>query len=326
MSELAQVLRPLLPADTPDALVDASTRDDAAVYRLSPDRALVVTVDFFTPVVDDPYDFGRIGAVNALSDVYAMGARPLFVLNLVGFPRKLLSTGALEEIIRGGSDVATEAGVPILGGHSIDDPEPKYGMVALGDVHPDRIITNAGARPGDLLVLTKPLGTGVVSTAIKAGAADPGEIDAAVRSMATLNRAASEAMITSGIQAATDITGYGLLGHLRNMMAHSGTKADIRMSDVPLLPGVRELAAAGHVPGGTRRNLEDLRGSVQFEPDVLEEDRILLADAQTSGGLLMAVPPERESDLVSLLQEGPYAPAIIGEVGQGPPGLIRVHP
>jgi selenide,water dikinase len=245
MSELAQVLRPLLPADTPDALVDASTRDDAAVYRLSPDRALVVTVDFFTPVVDDPYDFGRIGAVNALSDVYAMGARPLFVLNLVGFPRKLLSTGALEEIIRGGSDVATEAGVPILGGHSIDDPEPKYGMVALGDVHPDRIITNAGARPGDLLVLTKPLGTGVVSTAIKAGAADPGEIDAAVRSMATLNRAASEAMITSGIQAATDITGYGLLGHLRNMMAHSGTKADIRMSDVPLLPGVRELAAAG---------------------------------------------------------------------------------
>src|SRR5688572_3225282 len=214
MAELTQVLRHVLPVDDPRALVDASTGDDAAVYRLSADRALVVTTDFFTPVVDDPFDFGRIAAANALSDVYAMGARPLFALNLLAFPRQLLGEGAAAEIVRGGGEICREAGIPVLGGHSIDDPEPKFGMVAIGEVHPDHVVTVRAALPGDLLVLTKAIGTGVISTAIKAGAAEAPIVAAAIASMTTLNRAAAEAMSAHGIRAGTDVTGFGLLGHL----------------------------------------------------------------------------------------------------------------
>jgi len=324
MAELTQVLRHLVPLEDPNTLVDASTGDDAAVYRLSADRALVVTTDFFTPIVDDPYDFGRIAAANALSDIYAMGGRPLFALNLVGFPRKLLGEGLLEEILRGGGQVAREAGVPILGGHSIDDAEPKYGLVAVGEVHPDRIATNAGAHPGDMLVLTKPLGSGVIATAIKAGAANDGVLSAAVEVMSTLNRGASEAMLAAGATTATDVTGFGLIGHLHRLLSASGYRAEIRACDVPLLEGAIDLANAGHVPGGTKRNLADLLEEVIWDEQVSEGRRTLLADAQTSGGLLIAVRPERLDTLLARLKGQSPVAAVIGQVVEGTPGVITV--
>ena len=325
MSELAQVLRHVAPVDDPNALVGYSTGDDAAVYRISADRAMVVTADFFTPIVDDPYDFGRIAAANALSDIYAMGARPLFVLNLVAFPRKLLGEGILETILRGGSEVAREAGVPTLGGHSIDDPEPKYGMVAVGEVHPDRMVTNAAAQPGDVLVLTKPIGSGVIATAIKEGKASREVIDRAVAVMATLNRGAAEAMVEARAHAATDITGFGLLGHLHRMLVASGVAAHLRARDVPLLEGARELAAAGHVPGGTKRNLADLAGHVDFAASVDATARTLLGDAQTSGGLLIAVPGDRVATLLREIDGKAPVAAVIGSVREGTPGRIEVE-
>ena len=323
MSELAQVLRHLVPIESEQALVDASTSDDAAVYALGDGRALVVTLDFFTPLVDDPYDFGRIAATNALSDIYAMGAKPLFVLNLLGFPRTLLGDGLVEEIIRGGSDIAREAGVPIMGGHSVDDPEPKYGMVAVGEVQVDDLVTNAAAQAGDVLILTKALGTGVVATAIKAEAASDTATRAAVQSMTTLNREAADAMKSVGVQAATDVTGYGLLGHLSNLLLQSGVAAEIVAEHIPVLPEVSELIAAGHIPGGTRRNLEDLEDRLEFG-DQDETVRLILADAQTSGGLLISVPEERAEELMELLQAAAPIAAIIGRVTDGAPGTIKV--
>jgi selenium donor protein len=293
----------MVPVDDPAVLVDASTADDAAVYRLDDDRALVVTADFFTPIVDDPYDFGRIAAANALSDIYAMGARPLLALNLVGFPRDLLGRGILEEILRGGGDVARAAGVAVLGGHSIDDAEPKYGLCVVGEVRPDQVVRNSTARPGDALVLTKPLGTGIIATAIKAGQAPDAVIDAAVATMTTLNRDAAEVMRKHGVHACTDVTGYGLMGHLREMAAASGVNTRIAAAAVPILPGARELAEAGHVPGGTKRNLEDLSEFADWgETDSIT--RTLLADAQTSGGLLIALPAEAAEGLVRELGGG----------------------
>jgi selenide,water dikinase len=324
MAELTHVLRHVVPVDDPDALVGFSTGDDAAVYRIADDRAMVVTADFFTPIVDDPYDFGRIAAANALSDIYAMGARPLFVLNLVGFPRTLLAAGLLEEILRGGSEIAREAGVPTLGGHSIDDAEPKYGLVAVGEVNPASMVTNAAAKPGDALVLTKPVGSGVIATAIKKGAAPTDVIEGAVRVMSTLNRRAAEAMLKAGVRSATDVTGFGLLGHLHKMLYASGVSARIDASAVPLLPGARELAAAGHVPGGTHRNLADLESALDFAAELDEVTRILLADAQTSGGLLMSVPMERVEGLIEELTGNVPAAAVIGVVADGVPGHIEV--
>lgn len=323
MAELAQVLRHLTPVDDPKALVDASTGDDAAVYLLDDGRALVVTVDFFTPVVDDPFDFGRIAAVNALSDIYAMGARPLLALNLLGFPRGLLDEGIAEEIIRGGSEVANEAGVPVLGGHSVDDPEPKYGMVVVGEVGADALITNAQARPGDALVLTKPLGTGVVATAVKAGASPDVVVVRAVSSMTWLNKGASEVMVRAGVRAATDVTGFGLLGHLRVLLGASGCSGEVEVASVPLLDGVLELIADGHVPGGTQRNLEDIAADVDFG-STSPAQRTVLCDAQTSGGLLMAVPPEKLDELLAEMDgEAPVA-AVIGRVVEGAAGKIRL--
>lgn len=324
MSELTQVLRHLAPVRDADALVDASTGDDAAVYRLSADRALVVTADFFAPVVDDPFDFGRIAAANALSDVYAMGGRPLFALNLVGFPRDLLGEGLLDEIIRGGSETCGRAGIPILGGHSIDDAEPKYGLVAVGEVHPERILTNAGARVGDALVLTKPLGTGVVATAIKAGAAAPEVVRRAVEVMATLNAGAARAAIAAGVEACTDVTGFGLLGHLHRMLLASGASAEVRAADVPLVEGAAELAAAGHVPGGSERNAADLRGAVTWTAPLDAPTRTLLTDAQTSGGLLMCVAPGAVDPLLGALSGAAPAAAVIGRVTAGAAGSISV--
>ncbi len=324
MSELAQVLRHILPASDPRALVDATTGDDAAVYLMDEGRALVVTVDFFTPVVDDPGDFGRIAAANALSDLYAMGARPLFVLNLVSFPRKHLGEGILEAIVQGGAEKVREAGASILGGHSIDDPEPKFGMVAVGEADPASMVTLAGARPGDRLVLTKPLGTGIVATAVKADAA-PVEVQrTAVEVMATLNRVPAEAMVELGVRAATDVTGFGLLGHLRNLLRSSGHAAHIHAASVPLLPGVLELAAAGHVPGGTKRNARDVEEDVEFGDAVGPLHRILLADAQTSGGLLMAVPDERLDALLEHIEGRTPTASVVGQIVEGPPGRIRV--
>ena len=309
----------------PRILVDASTRDDAAVYQLTPDRAIVATVDFFTPIVDDAYDFGRIAAANALSDIYAMGATPLLALNLVGWPRDTLPYELLGDVLRGGADIAKEAGAFVLGGHSVDDPEPKYGMVAIGEVHPNRVITLAGAQAGDVLVLTKPIGTGVLTTALKRDLATAADLAGAVTSMATLNAGAARAMLANGAHAATDVTGFGLLGHLHNMVAASGVSAEIDAASVPLLPKAADLAARGAIPGGTKRNREALTETVQFDAAVPETIRVLLFDAQTSGGLLIAVPANRADSLVAALKnEQTPAAARIGRIVSGPPGTITV--
>ncbi len=325
MSELTQVLRHLVPVEDPNALVDSTTGDDAAVYRLADDRALVVTADFFTPIVDDPYDFGRIGAANALSDIYAMGATALFALNLVAFPRALLGEGLLDEILRGGGDVCREAGIPVLGGHSIDDPEPKFGLVAVGEVHPDRIVTNAGARPGDVVVLTKPIGSGIIATAVKADAARPEVVARAVEVMATLNRGAAEAMRIASPTAVTDVTGFGLLGHLRNLARASGVRAVVEASAVPLLDGALDLAVAGHVPGGTKRNLTDLAADLEWNDGVDGELRTVLGDAQTSGGLLVCVPRERADTLLRALAGRSPVATVIGRIEEGRAGSVVVE-
>ncbi len=311
----------------PRVLVDASTRDDAAVYQLTPDRAIVATVDFFTPIVDDAYDFGRIAAANAFSDVYAMGATPLLALNLVGWPRDTLPYELLGEVLRGGGDIAREAGAFVLGGHSIDDPEPKYGMVAIGEVHPNRIVTLARARAGDALVLTKPIGTGVLTTALKRDLASAADLALAVKSMITLNAGAARAMRATGggVHAATDVTGFGLLGHLHNMLNASGVSAEVDAAAVPLLPGAIELAERGAVPGGTKRNIEAVSPHVTFGSAVPEPLRVLLCDAQTSGGLLIACDPDRVNTLVAALgREATPAAVRIGRLARGTPGAITV--
>ncbi len=296
------------------------------MYRIGDERALVVTLDFFTPIVDDPYDFGCIAAANALSDVYAMGGRPLFALNLLSFPRKLLSHGIAEEIVRGGAEKAAEAGIAVLGGHSIDDAEPKYGMVAVGEVDPAVMLANDRARRGDDLVLTKPLGSGIVATAVKAGACPEAVLEEAVATMARLNRGAAEAAVAAGARAATDVTGYGLTGHLGNMLAASGVAARIDAAAVPVMGGVAGLMRDGHVPGGTRRNLADSASRVSHDPDVPEATRILLADAQTSGGLLIAIAPKRTPELLRELAARGETGAVIGGVEGGLPGRIEVAP
>lgn len=324
MAELAQVLRHVLPVEDANALVDTSTGDDAAVYLLDEDRALVVTTDFFTPIVDDAFAFGQIAAANALSDLYAMGAKPLFALNLLAFPRKHLGDGSLEEIIRGGAEKCREAGIPILGGHSIDDAEPKYGLVAIGEVHPRHMCTNDAALPGQQLILTKAIGTGIIATAIKAGRTTDSVIEAASRSMAGLSRGAAEAMRDAGVRAATDVSGFGLLGHLRQLLIASGVSARIESQSVPLLPGALELARTEPFPGGSLRNMADVKPDVSFPKGMVEAERLLLADAQTSGGLLMAVDPQSLPNILSRLREVAPESAIVGEIEEGPPGRIQV--
>jgi selenide,water dikinase len=313
----------------PKVLVGTSSADDAAVYRLSDELALVQTVDFFTPIVDDPYAFGAIAAANSLSDVYAMGGRPLMALNVVGFPRASEDApmSVLREILRGGAEKAKEAGIDILGGHTIDDVEPKYGLAVSGLVHPERIWRNVGGQPTDKLVLTKPLGTGIIATAIRAEQADPDHVAAAVASMATLNRAAAEAAIEAGVEihACTDITGFGLLGHLREMLGSGGVGARIHAREVPVLDGARALASAGHVPGGSNRNRDSLRGVVSFDAGASDEDQIILCDAQSSGGLLFAVPaPDCDALIAALHQNGVATAVEVGQLTSEHPGLIEV--
>ena len=314
-----------LPSD-PRILVDAASRDDAAVFQVAPDRALVATVDFFTPIVDDAYDFGRIAATNAFSDVYAMGAAPLFALNVVGWPRERLPLELLGDVLRGGVDVARAAGAFVVGGHSVDDPEPKYGMVVIGEVHPERIVTIAGARPGDALVLTKPIGTGILTTALKRDLLPASALVDAVESMTTLNAGAARAMLATGVHAATDVTGFGLLGHLRNMLDASGVAAELDAARVPVLAHTREMLARGAVPGGTQRNLDSLAGAVRFPDSLAQPERLLLADAQTSGGLLIALAAERVGRLQeALAREGLAPAAVIGRVTAAQAGSIIVR-
>ena len=295
-----------------------NTADDAGVYRISADLALVQTVDVFTPVVDEPYWFGAIAAANALSDVYAMGGVPRTALNIAGFPRSKLPLEVLGEILRGGGEKCAEAGVAVIGGHTLDDPEPKFGLSVTGFVHPDRVVTNAAARPGDRLVLTKPLGLGVITTGIKQERTTRSMIDKAIRVMAALNRAAGQAMTDVGVSAATDITGFGLLGHLHEMTRASGVRARILLSAVPILEEAWGLARAGIVPGGTQRNRAALSGAVIWE-GIDEDGQILLCDAQTSGGLLIAVPGDRLARLVQALRAGgALASEVVGEItGEG---------
>ncbi len=280
--ELEEVVRGLTGPASPDLLVGLDDGDDAAVVRLDEHTAVVATADFFTPVVDDAYDWGRIAAANALSDVYAMGGRPVVAVNLVGWPRSVLPVELLGEVLRGGADVARQAGCHVAGGHSIDDPEPKYGMAVTGVVDPQRLLRNDAAAAGLPLTLTKPLGVGVLNNRHKA----TGEVFAhAVESMARLNREAAEAAVAAGARAATDVTGFGLLGHLFKMMRASGVTAVVDATAVPYLDGARAALAAGYVSGGTRRNLDWVRPELSSEVD--EDELLLLADAQTSGGLLV---------------------------------------
>jgi selenium donor protein len=323
--DLEQVLRKLPRVQDEAVLVGTETSDDAAVYRLGPELALVATVDFFTPIADDPFDFGAISAANSLSDVYAMGARPLFALSVVGFPSRRLPLSVLERILAGAAEVAAEAGISIVGGHTVDDTEPKFGLAVTGVVHPDRVVTNAGAREGDSIVLTKPLGTGILATAVKRGLADDAVARRLVAAMRRLNRAAAEAMVATGAHACTDVTGFGLLGHLREMAAASSVDAEIEAGAVPVLEPAREMAAAEVVPGGTLDNLEHVSPFVDWSPGLSRVDRLLLADAQTSGGLLIAVPADREEALLETLRErGVEGSRRVGRFASRGPGRIRV--
>jgi cysteine desulfurase len=321
---LEEVLASLPVPIDPAVLVGSNTADDAAVYRINDELAIVQTVDFFTPIVDDPYLFGAISAANSLSDIYAMGARPLFALNIVGFPDKRLPLRVLKDILRGAQDKASEAGVLILGGHTVEDTEPKFGLTVTGIVHPDQVIRNSTAQPGDALILTKPLGLGIIATAVKSGLARAEAAQQAVEVMAALNRAAGEAMLAVGANACTDITGFGLLGHLREMASGSGVDITISAQAVPTISAAWDLAGAGAVPGGTLNNLAHVGEHVTFDPGVSQVAKLILADAQTSGGLLISLPHDRADALLAGLRErGVSAAARIGSVTG--PGRGHLH-
>jgi len=299
----------------PNVLVGFNLADDAGVYKIRNDLALVQTVDFFPPVVDDPYDFGAIAAANALSDIYAMGGKPLSALNIVGYPPQSLSLSVLDEILRGGADKAQEADVAIIGGHTIKTKEPIYGMAVTGTIHPDKIVTNATAKVGDSLVLTKPLGIGIITTAIKKEQVEGKWVAEAVKIMTFLNKSASEAMLSVGINACTDITGYGLLGHLCELVQASKVGAKIFLSKVPVIDFAWELAKRKIVPGGTLANLSFIEQKVDWEGEITEEAKLILSDAQTSGGLLISVPKEKEKKLLDrLISKGVPNPVVIGEI------------
>jgi len=300
--ELERILRDIPVATDPDILIDTRNSDDAAVYRVSDDTAIVQTLDFFTPIVDNAYEFGAIAAANALSDIYAMGATPLFALNIVGFPSTRLPMSTLQEILLGARDKAREAGISILGGHTIDDPEPKYGMVVTGRVHPDHVLANTGAREGDLLILTKPIGTGILSTALKRGLASEEQKNHLTSLMSELNRAAAEVITQYPVHACTDVTGFGLLGHLSEMTLPEKMNAEVFADNVPTIKGTWEFAGASLIPGGTRDNLNYLSDHLVWEGNISETQKIILCDAQTSGGLLFAIAPEHEKNILQAIK------------------------
>lgn len=310
----------------PNLLLGLDVPDDAAVYRINDELALVQTVDFFTPVVDDPYMWGAIAAANALSDIYAMGGTPLTGLNLVGWPKEL-DMELLSQVLEGGADKAQEAGCLVVGGHTVDDPEPKFGMAVTGTVHPGKVLRLSGALPGMSLLLTKPLGTGIIATACKAGRIDQALLGRASKLMATLNDGAAQAMAQVGAAAATDVTGFGLIGHLRTMAHASGLGVDLWAEHIPVLDGVRPLAHEGLVPGGTGRNQSYFQEFVKFDPQVDPLTRTIFFDAQTSGGLLIAVESSRRKAMVEALKHHrtPVA-AVIGRFTAGEAGTINVRP
>ena len=316
------MLRHVPAVSDPRVLVDAATRDDAAVFQVAADRAFVATVDFFTPIVDDPYTFGRIAVTNALSDLYAMGARPLFGLNLVAWPRDPAVLDLLGDTLRGGADTAREAGLLVLGGHSIDDVEPKFGLVAIGEAHPDRIVTNRGTVAGDRLVLTKPVGTGILSTALKREMIREGDMADAIDSMTTLNAAAMDAMLALGpaVHAATDVTGFGLIGHLHNLLEGATLSARIDAARVPFFHKAALFAAKDATPGGTARNREAANEYTTWSSSVTEATRTLLCDAQTSGGLLIAVANDATEHLLTELRQRGATGTAIGSVTAGSVG------
>ena len=309
----------------PNVLIGNATADDAGVYKLSDDLALVLTTDFFTPIVDRPYDFGAIAAANALSDVYAMGGTPISALSIVGFPDTVLPPEVLVEILRGAADKAAEAGVAIIGGHTIKSEEPIFGLAVVGKISPDRVLSNKHAQPGDVLILTKPLGLGIITTAAKNNEDKQGAIEEAIRVMTTLNRDAAEEIVRVSTHALTDVTGFGLLGHLRNIVAASQVSARVFLDDVPVLSAARDYVNAGISPGGTHANHRFLGDWVTYASDVTKEEQLILCDAQTSGGLLAAVAPDHADALVcSLRERGFKEAAAIGRIESTVPNRIFV--
>ena len=307
-------------------LIGFEESDDAAVVRLDGDRYLVQTVDFFTPIVDDPYQFGQIAAANSLSDIYAMGGKPLFALNVVGFPIKELPKSMLTEILQGGADKAGEAGITIVGGHSINDKEPKYGLVVTGEVNKNQFIRNDTAKEGDVLVLTKPLGIGIIATAIKKGKANKSLIDAAVEVMVTLNKSAADIMNSLEVHAATDITGYGLLGHLFEICKGSNVSSEIQFSEIPYINGTSELAEKGIIPKGSKQNFNTSKKYTNFSETISEIGKFILSDAQTSGGLLISLPENQANEYLNRFRnETGMEAAIIGKIVEKGKDAITVH-
>ncbi|QTD41981.1 selenide, water dikinase SelD [Sporosarcina sp. Te-1] len=314
-ADLSQVLRTLPPAPFDEnLLVGLETSDDAGVYKLTDDLAIVQTLDFFTPIVDDPYDFGQIAATNAISDVYAMGGKPMTALNIVAFPISKLDKGILTEILRGAADKLKEAGVTLVGGHSIDDQEPKFGLSVTGIVHPDHVKSNAGARPGDRLILTKPIGVGIYTTSLKHGALSEEEIRQVTAVMTMLNKTAAEVMAPYEVHATTDVTGFGLLGHATEMAKASDVGIRIDYEKVPVLPRTRELAEAGRIPGGTKNNYAHVEEEILFSEQMDQIDRYILCDAVTSGGLLISVSSDKAEDLLNDLRKNGVDAHMIGEI------------
>ncbi|MFD2210549.1 selenide, water dikinase SelD [Virgibacillus halophilus] len=324
-ADLSQVLRTLpVNEPNPNVLVGLDTSDDAGVYKLNDELAIVQTLDFFTPIVDDPYDFGQIAATNAISDVYAMGGTPITALNIVAFPISKLDKSILSEILRGAGDKLKEAGVALVGGHSIDDQEPKFGLSVTGTVHPDKVRTNAGAKPGDKLILTKPIGVGIMTTSIKRDLVTEEERKLVTSVMTTLNKTAAEVMADFNTHAATDVTGFGLLGHASEMAVASNAGIIIDHTQVPVLPRVKELAEAGAVPGGTKNNFDHVANVVTYPEEMEQIDKWILCDAVTSGGLLLAVDEADADQLLEAFNNKQVHAQIIGEVTSENNGKIIV--
>jgi selenide,water dikinase len=320
-----QVLNKLPRVTDKNVLVGTDGIDDAAVYRINATQAIVQTLDFFTPIVDDPTLFGEISAANSISDIYAMGARPLFALNIVAYPMATLGPEILAQILSGGSKKAGEAGIFVVGGHSIDDAEPKYGMSVTGIVHPDKIMANSGAKPGDVLILTKPLGVGILTTSVKRGLRTEAQIDAAIHSMASLNKPGAEAIEEVGANSATDVTGFGLIGHLCGMAGSSKVGIEIDFAALPVLPDVMDFIKQGVIPGGTKKNHKFYAPRVEYAAGLSEAEQLLCCDAQTSGGMVISTPASKAEAMVNALKKhGALSHAIIGKVVTDHPGKIVV--
>lgn len=326
LAELGEVLKGLPQIDDPRLLVGTNTADDAGVYKLTDDLAIIQTVDFFPPILDDPYTFGQVAAANSLSDVYAMGGTPVTVLNVVGWPKGTFPLNVLTDILRGGQEKVTEAGAVVAGGHTCIDKELKYGLSVTGIVHPDKILTNADAKPGDRLILTKPLGMGVISTAIKQGKGNSTLAKKVGDVMVTLNKKAAEIMNRFRVHACTDVTGFGLMGHLYEMMAASGTQAKLFYSQIPILPEAYEFTGPETVPGGSKSNLDFMKPHAEMADGITEEQAILIHDAQTSGGLIIVVNYDDAAELLATLHaEGVGEASLIGQVLEGEAGKIIVE-